>query len=283
MIANIEQIDRAETLNSYKLNLEDRLRRAVKEAGLNRPEHAGTDSALVDNEIRDGFALSRELRPLLNSGVDVNNSSASVSTSEFSFDLQFKHDKVEQLAGNGYFVNETNELDLSMSYRFQQAVARDGVSTMHTYEVDFSLKLKNTASVSATLFEEKEDIGGFITRFTKDIIDIVADDDRMLAGVVFDLEDLSEINAMDNGKFLKMINDLIAAISVLDFTQKVAGRDEKADKVTLYPKRRKFSGIDIDVSNSEMVEFKLEIRDITATIQNRAQEAKPAYSEAQNV
>lgn len=274
MSANIIPFNRAEALQTIRTSSKDELKGShhIKE------ENRGflIPIPLPDNDkVADNLSLSNEIRSLLNSGVNLDKSKVSVEKSEFNFNLEFLHEKIEKISGNGYFLEEKEELDLSLSFNYQKEVIENGITSLHTFEVDLSLQITNVKQTSAQMFTQKEDIGEFIMRFTSDILKIASDNNSVLNGVVFEIEDLQEISGFGNGKLIEMISSLISALSTLEFSKQFGTKNKKKEYVTLYPKRKKSTGIDLDLSKSEIMNFELKIKDITANIKkNEPEEQK---------
>jgi hypothetical protein len=107
-----------------------------------------------------------------------------------------------------------------------------------------------------------------VRRLLEDISEVMSDEDQSLAGVVLKLEDFNEILALDNGRLARRLVALIQlTILMARLEQLLEG--EQDEKVILRPERGQIEGMMVEESFSEITEFQLEIRDITAELTGR--------------
>ncbi|MDD2889914.1 MAG: hypothetical protein PHE49_04640 [bacterium] len=211
----------------------------------------------------DEVSISPALKYLLDRGVNVTDSEASILNSITNFNLIFEAKNKEQLTTDGYFLEKSRSIDLSFTYTFQQEIINNGVKEMHTFQADFSLKLQNIDNKSIKPFEKKEDIMDFVRRLVKEIMEIAKDKDKLLGGVIFDQEDLEELSKIENGKLMQQIQELIATIIIVAKMQAMMEQNKDQELVLLQPQREKTPGIDINIEKSNISNFSLSIKDIT--------------------
>ena len=237
--------------------------------GVSGLSNSNAKEQILDKSIPDSFDkvdISPLSQFLLGQKMDVVSSTSSVSDSTIDFHLTFESKSMERLTADGYFSEKTKKLEMSFTYQFQQEVVKDGVKELHTFEVDFSLKIENMEKMSITPFEEKEDIMDFARKLIRKIIEIIGDEDKLLAGIILDKEDLEELSKIKDGELLKMIYQLIQMAILLAKMRQIMEGNEDQEVVFLHPIREKTSGVDINIDYSNMTEFHLEVRDITQEI-----------------
>ncbi len=244
-------------------------------SGFLKSSNSNTKEQILDKNVSanslDKVNISSLSQFFSSQGMDVSNSTSSTSDSTMDFHLIFESESTERLTADGYFSEKTRKLEISFAYQFQQEIFNNGIKELHTFEANFSLKIENMEKVSITPFEKKEDIMDFAIKLIRKIIGVIGDDEKLLAGVIFDQEDLEELGKIDDGKLLEMIQQLIQMAMFLAKMRQIIEENEEPEKVFLNPIREKISGIDIKKDYTNVTEFHFEIRDITQEIADKGE------------
>ncbi|UCH62230.1 MAG: hypothetical protein JSU77_10540 [Fidelibacterota bacterium] len=212
-----------------------------------------------------GDAVSTDLSPgavlLSEEGLDFGASSVETLSGNMDFNLEFTSSSVERLSVSGYYSEETGTLNLSWHFTFQKEVVVEGRAELRTFEADLQVSVSQVNHKTVTPYVRKEDIMSLVRRILRDIEETVADDDKVLGGVVLDYKDFRELFALENGK---LIHDLMALIELTvilaRLRQKLEGDEEV---VILAPEREETRGISVTETSMRMESFHLEVRDVT--------------------
>ncbi len=233
--------------------------------------------------------VTAELSPLPNylyrQGLDFARSRVSSSASSVEFDLNYSVSSSEQLTARGYYTEQSQTLEISFSFTFQQEVSGEDGVEVRTFEGELHLTLEQVERRSITPYVDQEDILTFLRRLLQDIAELAADDEQHLGGVVLTQEDFLEMVKLDNGR---LVTKLMALIQ-MTVTQAQMKRlmDGGGDLTILTPQREESAGV-TTLSYSEQVrQFSLTIRAITAatepaslaTSQPEPEDVKPATAE----
>ena len=205
---------------------------------------------------------------LAETGLDLGNSTVAATSSTLDFHLEFDAGSVQRLTAEGVYQAENRSLYLTWNYAYQQAVTVDGRGQLRSYEARMSLSVTQAASTARSPFVVKEDIMSFVRRLLEDISEVVSDENLDLGGVVLKLEDLAEILALDNGRLARRLVALIQLTILMARLEQLL-ESERDEVVILRPERGQVEGIMVEETFSEITEFQLEIRDITAELTGR--------------
>lgn len=212
--------------------------------------------------------MSADLSPwavlLSEEGLDFSASSVVTQSESMDFTLEFTSSSVERLSVSGYYSEETESLNLSWRFTFQQEVSVEGRTELRTFEADIQVNISQVNRKTVTPYVRKEDIMSLLRRLFRDIEKIAADENKTLGGVVLDYKDFREIFALDNGK---LAHDLMALIELTVILARLRQMlDSKKEVVVLAPEREETRGVTVTETSMRMESFHLEIRDITSTL-----------------
>ncbi|MFB0515278.1 MAG: hypothetical protein ACETWG_01590 [Candidatus Neomarinimicrobiota bacterium] len=223
------------------------------------------ETTLVSQDQTDVSADLSPLAVLLSEeGLDFSASSVEAVAASMDFNLEFTSSSVERLSVSGYYSEETESLNLSWHFIFQQEVAVDGRSEVRTFEADLNVSVSQVSRKTVTPFTYKEDILSLVRRLMQSINEIAADDDRVLGGVVLDYKDFREIFALDNGR---LAHDLMALIELTIMLARLKQLlDNNEDVVILAPERQEIRGVSVTEASMRVGSFHLEIRDVTTEL-----------------
>jgi len=201
-------------------------------------------------------------------GLDFSASSVETLSRSMDFNLEFTSSSVERLSVSGYYSEETESLSLSWHFTFQKEVAVDGRTELRTFEADLQVNVSQMNRKTVTPYVRQEDIMSLVRRLLRDIEETVADEEKILGGVVLDYMDFRELFALDNGK---LVHDLMALIELTvilaRLRQKLEGDEEL---VILAPELEETRGITVTETSMSVDSFHLEVREI-ATVSAAAE------------
>ncbi len=157
--------------------------------------------------------VTAELSPLPNylyrQGLDFSRSRVSSSEGSVEFDLHYSVSSSEQLTARGYYAEQSQTLELSFSFTFQQEVSGEAGVEVRRFEGQLQLTLNQVERRSITPYVDQEDILTFLRRLLQEISELAADGTRYLGGVVLTQEDFLEMVKLDNGRLVTKLMALI--------------------------------------------------------------------------
>ncbi len=221
-------------------------------------------SELAGRQLTD--EVTAELSPLPNylyrQGLDFTRSRVSSSESSMEFDLHYAVSSSEQLTARGYYAEQSQTLELSFSFTFQQEVSGDAGVEVRTFEGELLLTLNQVERRSITPYVDQEDILTFLRRLLQEISELAADDERLLGAVVLAQEDFLAMVKLDNGR---LVTKLMALIQMV-VTQAQMKRllDGGGELTILAPQREETTGVTTFSYSEQVRRFSLTIREITA-------------------
>ena len=213
---------------------------------------------------REG-AVSTDLSPwavlLSEEGLDFSASSVETLSGNMDFNLEFTSGSVERLSVSGYYSEETETLELLWHFIFQKEVTVEGHTELRTFEAELQVSVSQVDRKTVTPYVRQEDILSLVRRLIRDIEETVADENKILGGVVLDYKDFRELFALDNGQ---LVHDLMALIELTvvlaRLRQKLEGDEEV---VVLAPEREESRGVTVTETSMSMESFHLEVRGVT--------------------
>lgn len=225
--------------------------------------------------------VTAELSPLPNylyrQGLDFSRSRVSSSEGSVEFDLHYSVSSSEQLTARGYYAEQSQTLELSFSFTFQQEVSGEAGVEVRRFEGQLQLTLNQVERRSITPYVDQEDILTFLRSLLQEISELAADGTRSLGGVVLAQEDFLEMVKLDNGR---LVTKLMALIQ-MTVTQAQMKRllDGGGDLTILAPQREKTAGTTAYSYSEQVRQFSLTIREITAATEPESGNAKPTTAE----
>lgn len=236
--------------------------------GIEPPPHRPPRERVPAPAADRGGDVSADLSPwavfLSEEGLDFSTSSVQALELGMDFNLEFTSSSVERLSVSGYYSEETESLNLSWRFTFQQEVSVEGRTELRTFGADIQVNISQVNSKNVTTYARKEDIMSLLRRLFRDIEKIAADENKTLGSVVLDYKDFREIFALDNGK---LAHDLMALIELTVILARLRQMlDSKKEVVVLAPEREETRGVTVTETSMRIESFHLEIRDVTSTL-----------------
>lgn len=222
--------------------------------------------------------VTAELSPLPNylyrQGLDFNRSRVSSSEGSVEFELHYSVSSTEQLTARGYYAEQTQTLELSFAFKFQQEVSGEDGVEVRTFEGQLLLTLIKVERRSITPYVDQDDILTFLRHLLQEIAELAANDERRSGEVVLTQEDFLKMVKLDNGR---LVTKLMALIQ-MTITQAQMKRllDGGGNLTPLAPQRKESAGVTAYSYSEQVRQFSLTIREITT--KNAANE--PAASAA---
>lgn len=228
--------------------------------------------------------VTAELSPLPNylyrQGLDFNRSRVSSSEGSVEFELHYSVSSTEQLTARGYYAEQTQTLELSFAFKFQQEVSGEDGVEVRTFEGQLLLTLIKVERRSITPYVDQDDILTFLRHLLQEIAELAANDERRSGEVVLTQEDFLKMVKLDNGR---LVTKLMALIQ-MTITQAQMKRllDGGGNLTPLAPQRKESAGVTAYSYSEQVRQFSLIIREITtknATYEPAASAASRPESE----
>ncbi|MCK5146763.1 hypothetical protein KAR48_08395 [bacterium] len=228
-------------------------------------ERSGSKPA-PDTKRSDSAQFSPFGSILAKTGLNTVGSTIKRESSSFSFNLNFQSSSLLHLNASGLYAEESQTLEMSLSFAFQKEVLVDGQYLMKSFQAEMSLSVSNFESISIAPFSRKENIMDMVQRLVTDIWKTQADPDKELAGIILDKEDFFDLAGIEDGKFLKALAALVQSIYFSARLLEQINGDKDTQKVLLHPQRIKEEGIEITSDKREMIDFNFSITETEAVL-----------------
>ena len=183
----------------------------------------------------DSLVLSDPLKSLKDLGIDLDGAAFVDQTQRVSLNLQYKDEQVRSLTSNGYYDLRSQSLQIDFSFHSALTVmdAETGQERQELFQFDFHLEASNVQAAWGNQRVEKEDILHFARKIIGKISKLYAEG-KEIDGLDLDTEDLRELGAVDEGRLLKSIMQIIEIMRNVDFL-----RGKNGDHVWVKPERGK--------------------------------------------
>ena len=213
---------------------------------------------------RDELALSPWGALAADTDLDLAASWVRTTTSGLAFNLTFGASTTQRVTAHGIYAAESRELELTLRFDLPRPAEGDG-PTAGTLQVELRLRASVNRSRSVERFEQKEDIVSLVRRVANAMLEVARSDNQRLAGVVFDADDLAELAALDGGRTLMTLVQLIQQIIDYSYRLKALhadGPNERVEDVILTPQRRITQGLKTEYNETRLTDVALEIRQV---------------------
>jgi hypothetical protein len=228
----------------------------------------------------DSLTLSDPLKSLKDSGIDLDGSTFIDQAQMVSFNLQFKDEQVRSLTSNGYYDLRSQSLQVDFSFSSALTVmdAETGQERQELFQFDFHLEASHVQAAWGEQRVEKEDILHFARKIVGKISKLYAEG-KEIDGLDLDSEDLRELGAVDDGKLLKSIMQIIEIMRNVDFL-----RGKNGDHVWVKPERGKTLVTEEGQQEERSSKMSLSVRRLsveaeqTSTIETPVAEESPIES-----
>lgn len=204
---------------------------------------------LKNNEIEDY---------LKSTFLNLNASDSFIDKSSVKFNLTFKSVKREELKANGVYNFAEKTLSINLSFKFQREIEQEGEKQIKNFLLEFNFSHSTSQNVTLEQNTQKEDIMEFIRKVVSKVFQTLMEKGKYVAGIQFNEEDVKELLQLDDGKFYKILNEIIS-IAINLAKLKHIMNNEPAEGVILKPERAKWNVIEYSKSNSNNVEMNLSI------------------------
>lgn len=174
-----------------------------------KEEPLQNDNSILQTDISDLAKIFYE------SGIDPKTSWVSKSFQRLNFSFNFLNEKTEKLTADGFYSEEKKALNISFQYSFESIEERDGKMFRRKYQIDFGMNLSDVKKESLTGSIKKEDLLEYIKRVVERIFEVADDEEISIGKLLFEKEDIAEIEGMEDKKTREaIINLLSTAIAV---------------------------------------------------------------------
>ncbi len=195
---------------------------------------------------------------LKSSFLNLNLSNATIDKSSVHFNLTFNSNKHEELKANGIFNFSEKKLSINLSFKFQQDVEIEGEKAVKSFLMELNLNHDTSQTVTLEQNTQKEDIMNFIRKVAKKLFDTLTEKGKYVAGIQFNEDDMKELVQLDDGKFYKILNEIIS-IAINLAKLKYMMNNESAEGVILKPERAKWNVIEYSKTSSDNTEMSISI------------------------
>lgn len=165
----------------------------------------------------DFLKLSEPLRLLRQSGLDLERSSLREESQQLDFSFSFKDEHVRNLTAGGFL--DIRSQTLKMDFSFQSSMKTldpvTGEEREELFRFELHLEASNVQVQEGRREVRKEDILGFAQKILQKISKMRAEG-REIDGLALDREDLEDLGAVEGGKLLKQIGQLIELVRSID-------------------------------------------------------------------
>ena len=211
--------------------------------------------------------VSADLTPaavrLSEENLDFARSSATTTSTELEFKLEFTSSSLERLSAEGYYAEASQSLSLALRYTFEREITIEARTRVRTFEASLDIQVSRLQYSAASALTRKEDIMALVRRLLNDISRVAANDGKGLDGVVIDRDDFLDIAAVDSGRLANKLEALIQLTVMLAHLKQLLD-DKTADGAILTPQREEIRGVQVVELQERLESFQLVIRDITA-------------------
>jgi hypothetical protein len=172
----------------------------------------------------DQLLLSEALRQLRATGLDLNRSGVVQNESQFNFNLQFEDAHVRTLTSNGFFDAHSQSMKMDLSFRSAVAFVdpETGEERQQLFEFNFRMELSNTTALMDESHVEEEDILQFARKILDKITKLSAEG-KQIDGLELEEDDLRDLGAVEDGRLMRGILNLIDLIKTSDQLQHKTG------------------------------------------------------------
>lgn len=230
--------------------------------GTNQSEK-NTSTAVSSDKSNSGYNeyLGDLLEYFKSYGLNIDSSTSKIMGDSLNFNLSFETTNKEEIKTNGSLSFSEKKVSMDLVFNFKKEIVQKVGEELQTFQAKFSFKSDFSKQISIQQSTKKEDITEFVKKITDDIFKILADKGKYLVGVYFKQEDLKDIMQLDNGKFYKVLNQIISlAINLAKLRQ--VTNSEKAEDVILKPERSEWNVLDTESNINSNTEITAEISQI---------------------
>ena len=183
------------------------------------------------------------------------------TSAQLKFSFTYACDKVERLTASGMYSRAASSLSALVSYTFNRDIVVNGETLSRRFTLQLTIEARNVSETSVQPFKQKEDILKFLRRVVDDIFEKGRQDGLMVSGVVFSPEDLMDIAGIDNGRFLKLVHELIMAAAMLA-RMRQAQTHEKLHPIVLTPRREVTQGVQAQASEERSLDVHITLEEV---------------------
>lgn len=204
---------------------------------------------LKNNEIEDY---------LKSTSLNLNLSDSIIDKSSIKFNLTFNSNKHEELNVNGVYNFTEKTLSFNLSFKFKREIEQEGEKLIKNFLLELSFNHSTSQTVTLEQNTQKEDIMEFIRKVASKVFQTLMEKGKYVAGIQFNEDDIKELLQLDDGKFYKILNEIIS-IAINLAKLKHIMNNEPAEGIILKPERAKWNVIEYSKSNSNNLEMNLSI------------------------
>ncbi|HPN37241.1 MAG TPA: hypothetical protein PL041_02475 [Melioribacteraceae bacterium] len=201
------------------------------------------------------------------------------NTDNYKFSFSYNDDTIFNLTADGVYYSKKKQIKTMFNFTYQKEVFENGVKTNKTYEVNMEMGYTIKDEKSAETKKNKESIVDFIKRVVDRVIEINKEDKSLIAGIVFEKEDLDELMSLDGeSKQGKSLRDVIyMLVSFLQLKQ-LLEKDKDKEQVLYAPKRKEENILEINKTKEEDLDINLTIKELVAKNIEEAKDNKDVNS-----
>jgi hypothetical protein len=160
----------------------------------------------------------------------------------------------------GYYSSKERNLSLRLKFFLEKILYENGQEKKQKFEIEFSINYSGLEINSAERKIEKEDIYKFLNRIMKDLVKVLNDDEKNIAGIIFDKEDLHDLLQIGDKEVGKFLNEIILLIQTLAKIKKL--NNPGAENLLFSPKRNRSEIIETNQTKQSSIQIEMSVNKI---------------------
>jgi hypothetical protein len=201
---------------------------------------------------------NKEIQDYLKSSLlDLNLSDAKIDQTAVNFNLVFTSSSFEKLTAKGSYNFSEKNISLQLSFNFSQKIDEE----INKYMLNIEFNSSSNETISTEQTTQKEDIIEYVRKIARNVFETLTQKGKYVAGIQFNEEDIKELLQLDDGKFYKILNEIVSlAINLAKLKHLMKG--EPSEGVVLKPERVKWNVIDYKHSFSNQLNLKISLNQV---------------------
>jgi hypothetical protein len=222
----------------------------------------GRTTRRVLSDSRASVEISDLSRELQSSKVDFAASSFSFQNDTLNFDVNFLKSINEEFSLDGYLTSSSQKSQVNLKYKFEHAVAENKTTVNRMFESSLQITFEKDNSLKTSKITQKEDILGFLRKFTSEITDILDDKKKTLMAVVLNKEDIRDLTNIDDQRITDIVNSLINTVVTSARMKNMLNNSANTEKAIYKPEKRVDDVTTTENNFRSYLDYRFEIKEI---------------------
>lgn len=190
-------------------------------------------------------------------GLNINESSRYFNSNTLFFNFRFDDTLIQSIHAKGFWELHSQKMEMNLSFEVNESILYEGQQTNRQLKFHLHFSVENIQYQQANINETKEKLPDFLLRIAKTIAEYASSKDKEISALILDAEDARDLFQIENGKLMK---DIIAAITIIYFTNKLLDRDK--EDVALYIPRKKETLLNVYTIKYTKIQFSAKVEEI---------------------